>query len=261
MTWLAEHCERRRKAVRERKAARPEAELRGAIASLAPTRPFITALRREGGPAVIAEIKFRSPSKGVLRMDRDVAALAAAYEAHGAAALSVLIDERHFDGSLHDLSLARKACALPILAKGFLVDPYEVLEARLAGADAVLLIAACLDGQELSSMHRMAGEVGLAALVEVHGEADLRKLEGVKADLVGVNHRDLDSLELDLGLSERLLPQLPAGALKVAESGLASRADLARMSELGYQAVLMGTEFMGRPDPGRALGELLGVCP
>ena len=219
---------------------------------------FTAALKKENGPSVIAEIKFRSPSLGDLRTQRDVEFVAQSYELNGASALSVLIDGIHFGGRLDYLERARMATSLPILAKGFLVDPYEVLEARIARADAVLLIAACLQQEELSAMHELALELGMAALVELHSDEDLMKIKGLPLELIGVNHRNLGTLQMDMGLTHRLASRLPPGTVKVAESGLASLEDLGRMKNLGYDAVLMGTRFMKQADPGAALGALLG---
>ncbi len=263
MSWLADHCAARRADVARRKALAPEPGLRSRAFHQAPPRPFGQALRNPEGISVIAEIKFRSPSQGELRTGRDVEFVARSYELNGASALSVLIDEAHFAGRLDYLERARMATGLPVLAKGFLVDPYEVLEARLARADAVLLIAACLERETLAAMHALARELGMDALVELHDEADLRKVEGLPLELVGVNHRNLSTLKMDMDLTARLAPELPAGAVKVAESGLTSTEDLVRMRTLGYDAVLVGTRFMKQADPGAALGSLLaaGVCP
>lgn len=263
MSWLADHCAARRLEVARRKDRTPMAELHARALRQAPPRPFAQALRSAGTVSVIAEIKFRSPSEGELRAGHDVEFVARAYELNGASALSVLIDESAFGGRLDYLERARMATGLPLLAKGFLVDPYEVLEARLARADAVLLIAACLERETLAGMHALARELGMDALVELHGEEDLRKIEGLALELVGVNHRNLATLAMDMGLTERLAPALPPHAVKVAESGLATPEDLARMGSLGYDAVLVGTRFMKQADPGAALGAFLGAraCP
>ena len=261
ISWLSEHCANLRKDAAHRKAARPEAELSSLIAQQnaeqgAP-RPFIQALHREDRIAIIAEVKFRSPSEGQLRPIADVEHVAASYEASGASALSVLIDEVHFGGRLEYLSRARKATRLPAIAKGFLVDPYDVMEARAYGADAVLLIASCIERTELADMHALAQELGMAALVELHSEADFRKVEGLDLPLVGVNHRDLDTLKMDMALSEKLASRLPASSTRVAESGIQTPADLARMKGLGYHAVLVGTRFMKHSDPGQELSKIL----
>jgi len=258
MSWLSEHCAARRLEAARRRELCPEPELRARALRQPPPRPFRETLRKAPGLAVIAEIKFRSPSQGELRPRHDVEFVARSYELNGASALSVLVDGVHFGGRLDYLERARMATSLPLLAKGFLVDPYEVLEARIARADAVLLIAACLEREELIAMHALAGELGMDALVELHSDEDLRKVEGLSLDLVGVNHRHLGTLQLDRDLTRRLAERLPKQAVKVAESGLASSEDLERMQALGYDAVLVGTRFMTQPDPGAALGALLG---
>lgn len=257
ITWLAEHCANRRAEVTQRREAHPEAHLKARIKQQPLPRPFIQALRREDRVAVIAEIKFRSPSEGALRPEGDVEHVARSYEGQGASALSVLIDDVHFGGKREYLSRAKAATQLPALAKGFLVDPYDVLEARAFGADAVLLIASCLEREELQAMHTLASDLGMAALVELHSEADLRKIEGLDLPLVGVNHRDLDTLHMHMELSAHLAPRLPALSTRVAESGLRTPQDLARMKALGYHAVLVGTAFMKYPDPGAELAKLL----
>lgn len=257
MSWLSEHCATRRTEVARKKSEIPESELRDRAQSQSPARPFLSALHLKDRVAIIAEIKFRSPSMGQLRPRQDVEQVAASYEANGASALSVLIDEVHFGGQLEFLTRARKASHLPALAKGFLVDPYDVIEARAAGADAVLLIASCLESAELVSMHALAVDLGMTSLVELHSEADFRKVEGLDFPLVGVNHRDLDTLQMDMSLTEKLALKLPSSATRVAESGIKTAEDLARMKTLGYHAVLVGTRFMKHEEPGVELGSLL----
>jgi len=258
MSWLSEYCESRREDVLRRRGLVPDAVLRARASAQAPPRPFLEALRLQERVAVIAEIKFRSPSEGLLRPGFDVEHVAISYEGSGASALSVLIDEVHFGGQWEFLARARAATGLPALAKGFLVDPYEVIEARIAGADAVLFIASCLERQELEAMHALASELGMAALVELHSEADFRKVEGLDLPLVGVNHRDLDTLKMDMDLTARLAPKLPRPSIRVAESGIRTAEDIERMRILGYHAVLVGTTFMKQPEPGAALAQLLG---
>ena len=257
MTWLADHCASRKLEAARRRGLLPEKELQARAFRQAPPIPFAGALRKEPGLAVIAEIKFRSPSQGELRSQRDVEFVARSYELNGASALSVLIDGVHFGGRLDYMERTRMATSLPILAKGFLVDTYEVLEARIARADAVLLIAACLRREELIAMHKLARELGMDALVELHCSEDLVKIEGLSLELIGVNHRNLGTLQMDMELTRRLAGQLPPEAVKVAESGLASPEDLGRMKALGYDAVLVGTRFMKHADPGAALNALI----
>ncbi|MDP2877801.1 MAG: indole-3-glycerol phosphate synthase TrpC [Holophaga sp.] len=237
----------------------PESVLQSRLSDLPPARDFVASLAN-GHPSVIAEIKFRSPSMGDLRPDQDVENVARGYEKAGASALSVLVDAVHFSGELRFLGRAKSACSLPILAKGFFVDPYDLLEARVAGADAALLIACALSREELKNMLKTSREVGLATLMELHDEADLAKVEGLELDLVGVNHRNLATLAMDHELSASLAPKLPVARGRVAESGLNSAKDFLRMAALGYGAVLVGTAFMSQPDPGEGLARLLEEC-
>jgi len=259
VTWLSEHLAFRRAEALEQKRRVPEAILQSRLSDLPPARDFVASLN-SGHPAVIAEIKFRSPSMGVLRPHQDVEAVAQSYEKAGASALSVLVDTAHFGGELSYLGRAKSACSLPILAKGFFVDPYDLLEARVAGADAALLIACALSPEELKSMLNTARNVGLTTLMELHDEEDLAKVEGLELDLVGVNHRNLATLAVDSELSAHLASRLPAARGRVAESGLNSAKDFLRMVSLGYDAVLVGTAFMSQPDPGAGLARLLEEC-
>jgi indole-3-glycerol phosphate synthase len=211
------------------------------------------------GPRVIAELKRRSPSRGEIRADFDPVALARAYEKAGAAALSVLTDERFFGGSLAVLEAVRAVTALPLLRKDFVIDPYQIDEARVAGADAVLLIVAALAPTELVHLREHALALGLDALVEVHDEAELDVAKGAGADLIGINNRDLRSFETDLGVCERLAPRVPEGALVVAESGISGPADVARLARAGAGAFLVGESLMREADVGLALRRLLGT--
>lgn len=259
MNWLSEHLAYRRRETATRRAQRPEALLREGLGALTPVRNFSSALKA-GGPAVIAEIKFRSPSKGVLRAQPDVEALASAYHRAGASALSVLVDARHFGGEWSFLARARQACPLPLLAKGFFVEPYDLLEARAAGADGALLIARALSTSELAAMLKAARELGLGTLTELHGEEDLARIEGLELDAVGVNHRDLETLRMDSSLGERMAKRLPSESPKVAESGMKGPSDLVRMASMGYDAVLVGSAFMEKPDPGAELARWMEAC-
>jgi indole-3-glycerol phosphate synthase len=220
-------------------------------------RPFREALRSPD-IAVIAEFKRRSPSAGALRERPDVAGLLRAYERGGARAVSVLTEGPHFDGSLEDLRVARATCALPILRKDFVVDPYQLHEARAAGADAVLLIVAALDGPTLSSLHEAAGELGLDALVEVHDRAELHRACEVGADLIGINNRDLRDFSVDVERTFALLEEVPDAVTVVSESGIATAAQLRRLQERGVQGVLVGELLMRASDPEAALRELRG---
>jgi indole-3-glycerol phosphate synthase len=212
---------------------------------------------RPGRVNVIAECKRRSPSKGVLAADYDPVALARAYERGGAAAISVLTEPTFFDGALDHLTAVRANVSLPLLRKDFVVDEYQLLEARAAGADAVLLIVAALPQDDLVRLQRLAWDAGLAALVEVHDEGELDRAIGGGARLIGVNNRDLRTLAVDVEGSHRLAARLPPDVVGVSESGLQSRADLERLAAEGYRAFLIGERFMTDPDPAGAIRGLL----
>jgi len=220
------------------------------------TRGFGAALAgasADGAIAVIAEVKRRSPSKGDLAIDLDPAVLAKQYEAGGASCLSVLTDVDFFGGSVDDLRTARAACALPVLRKDFTVSAFDVVEARLMGADCVLLIAAALDDDELRDLHALAGELGLDALVEIHDEAELERALTVGADLVGVNQRDLVTFQVDTERAVRVAPLMPAGVVRVAESGIRGPADARVLAAAGYHAVLVGESLVTSGDPAAAV--------
>ena len=230
--------------------------LKHAAQSTSERRDFLSAL--SGGPLrIIAELKHASPSRGILRQDYHCAALARSYEAAGAAALSVLTEERHFLGSLADLETARAAVRLPVLRKDFILSEFQIYESVAAGADALLLIVAALSDQDLGNFLELCRTVGIAALVEVHDESELERALGAGAAIIGVNNRDLKTLEVDLEVSFRLRPRIPAGRIAVSESGVKTREHLRRLAEAGYQAVLIGETFMTADDPGAALRELL----
>jgi len=247
----------RRAAVARGERARLE---RDAVRAPAPPA-FGTALRAGRSLAVIAEIKRRSPSAGRLdgAASRDVAALATALEAGGAAALSVLTEERHFGGSLDDLARVAAAVRVPVLRKDFLLDPAQLYEARAAGAAAVLLIARILDPEQLAELVRLAADLGMEALVELHADTELASAVAARSTVIGVNARDLDTLAMDPRVVARLLPVVPRGVAAVAESGLATRADVERAAGWGADAVLVGTAISGSADPAAALRDLAGV--
>jgi indole-3-glycerol phosphate synthase len=210
-------------------------------------------------PAIIAEIKKASPSKGVLAGDFDPARLAREYASGGAAALSVLTDETFFQGNLADLSAARGACGLPVLRKDFTLDDNHVTEAAAAGADAILLIAAILETGQIRALADLASGYGMAAVVEVHDERDLAKAVDAGAGIIGVNNRDLTTFEVTLETSLRLVRHFPAGVLKVSESGIRSARDIERLRQAGYQAFLVGEHLMKSADPAAAVRALLGT--
>jgi indole-3-glycerol phosphate synthase len=229
-----------------------------ALAMPAP-RDFIAALRARlsaGQAAVIAEIKKASPSRGVLREHFVPADIAAAYARHGAACLSVLTDRAFFQGSPAYLQQAREACELPVLRKDFIIDAYQVDETRVWGADAILLIAACLDDAQMADLEAQALALGLAVLVEVHDAAELERALRLKTPLLGINNRNLHSFEVSLDTTLGLLAQVPADRLLVTESGILGRADVQRMRDAGVHAFLVGEAFMRASDPGAALADL-----
>ncbi len=240
---------------------RPVDELVSAARAAGPARGFRAALASAEDMAVIAEVKRRSPSKGPLVADLDPAALAAAYDAGGATALSVLTDGEFFGGSAADLAAARAACSLPALRKDFTVVPADVADARIMGADAVLLIAVALDDAELADLHVLAADVGLDALVEVHDEHELDRALEVGATLIGVNQRDLVTFAVDTERAVRLASRIPAGVVAVAESGVTRGEDVRRLADAGYHAVLVGEALVTALDPAAAVTALRGRAP
>jgi indole-3-glycerol phosphate synthase len=243
------------------RAARPLASLRDEVESRGQgdLRDFVGALRDKlasGQAAVIAEVKKASPSKGVLREHFIPAEIAASYEAGGAAALSVLTDVSFFQGSCSYLQQARAACALSVLRKDFMVDEYQVFEARAMGADAILLIAACLDDAQMAALEACAMALGMAVLVEVHDGDELDRALKLKTPLVGINNRDLRNFEVHLDTTLNLLQRVPADRLLITESGILARADVQRMRAAGVHGFLVGEAFMRAPVPGQALAEL-----
>lgn len=223
-----------------------------------PARGFRQALAGADRLAVISEVKRRSPSKGDLFPNLDPAALAAEYEAGGASCLSVLTDEEFFGGSVADLQAARSACALPVLRKDFTVSAHDVADARIMGADAVLLIAAALRPAELAEYHALATELGLDVLVEVHDEAELETAMGAGASLVGVNQRDLVTFEVDHERAVRMASAIPDDVVKVAESGVRGSDDARALHAAGYHAVLVGETLVTSGDPAGAVADLIG---
>ena len=240
-------------------ARKPLAAMRADAESRVLTRDFVGAMRNkiaQGLPAVIAEVKKASPSKGVLRADFIPADIAQSYAEHGAACLSVLTDQQFFQGSVDYLKQARASCDLPVLRKDFMVDPYQVYEARAMGADCILLIAACLDDAQMQSLEALAMSLDMAVLVEVHDGAELQRALQLKTPLLGINNRNLKTFEVSLDTTLGLLTDVPAGHLLVTESGISTVADVQRMRAAGVQAFLVGEVFMRADEPGQALAEL-----
>jgi indole-3-glycerol phosphate synthase len=255
VTILDTIVEAKRREVAAAKARVPAAALEAKASQAAPARDFVAALRAKG-PAVIAEIKRASPSKGLLRADFDPAAIARSYEQGGAACLSVLTDLEFFQGSPEHLVAARAACSLPVLRKDFVIDPYQVFEARALGADCILLIAACLSVPQMRELEDAARTAGLAVLVEVHDAQELDAALALATPLVGINNRDLRTFETRLETTLGLLSRIPAGRIAVTESGIATRADVQRMREAGIHAFLVGEAFMRAEEPGTALKKM-----
>ena len=242
-------------------AAKSVADMRKLAAAAEGHRPrgFRANLQRisRSGPAIIAELKKASPSKGLIRADFRVADLAAEFEQAGAAALSILTDERFFQGSLENLELASEATGLPCLRKDFIIDEFQVMEARACRADAVLLIVAVLKQDELTSLHQCAKSLQLDVLCEVHDAVELDRALDAGFDIIGVNNRNLHTFHVDLSTSLELAERIPAGVVKVAESGIESGDDIVRLRDAGFDAFLIGESLMRAPDPGEALRELL----
>jgi len=254
--------ETKRAEIRAARAAVPLAEMERRARTAPPARDFAGALRAAidaGRPAVIAEAKRASPSKGLLREDYDPAAIARSYEAGGAACLSVLTDRDYFQGAPEHLAAARGACALPVLRKDFTLDPYQVAESRALGADCILLIAAALDPGQMRELEAAALELRMSVLVEVHDERELEAALDLRTTLVGVNNRDLRTFETRLERTIELLPRVPRGHVLVSESGIAMKQDVERLWRGGVRAFLVGEAFMRAPDPGESLAELFGI--
>ena len=228
------------------------------------TRDFLGALRSKlnsGQPAVIAEIKKASPSKGVLRDDFFPADIAQSYAEHGAACLSVLTDKQFFQGEIDFLKQARASCPLPVLRKDFMVDPYQIYESRACGADCILLIVACLDDARMAELEAIAHSLDMAVLVEVHDAAELERALKLKTPLFGINNRNLRTFEVTLQTTLDLIKDVPSDRLLVTESGILAASDVLRMRQAGVHAFLVGEAFMRAHDPGQALAELFGAFP
>ncbi|MGA9055645.1 MAG: indole-3-glycerol phosphate synthase TrpC [Terriglobia bacterium] len=255
-TCLGEIVAARRQQIGEARARTPLETLKHAAQARAERRDFAAAL--SGGPLrLIAELKRASPSRGILRQQYRPDAIAQSYEAAGASALSVLTEERYFLGSLDDLETVRAAVRLPVLRKDFILEDYQIYETVAAGADALLLIVAALSDEDLRRSVELCHGLQIAPLVEVHDESELERALGAGARIIGVNNRNLKTLEVDLETSLRLRPGIPTGSIAVSESGIKTSQDLRRIAEAGYHAALIGERFMTTADPGAALWEML----
>jgi indole-3-glycerol phosphate synthase len=247
----------KREEIARAKAARAAEDLRAALDTVPPVRDFFAPLAADGPVKLIAEIKKASPSAGVIRHDFDPRAIAKTYAEHGATCLSVLTDEPYFQGKLEYLTQVRAAVELPLLRKDFILDSYQLLEARLAGADAVLLIAECLEDCDLRKLHHEAIELGLTPLVELYEPQNVARVVEAGATLIGINNRNLQTFETDLQHTIRLRRELPDECVVVAESGIQTAADVARLAEAGVDAILVGESLMRQPDIGAAVDALL----
>ncbi len=240
------------------KRARPADELQARLADAPKPRDFAAALATPDEVSLLAEVKKASPSKGVIREDFDPVAIAKTYEQHGARAISVLTDEPFFQGHLDYLRDVRKAVSLPVLRKDFIIDRYQLLEARVAGADAVLLIAECLDDCNLRALHNEAIELGMAPLVELYEPENLSRVLEAGATLVGINNRDLKTFEVDLNHTVRLAAKIPDECIIIGDSGIRTPEDIEHLRSAGVDAVLVGESLMAKPDIGAAVDTLLG---
>ena len=257
-TILDEIIAKKRSEVDSLKRKAPINSLEADAREMPVPRGFINALG-DCDPAVIAEIKKASPSKGVIREEFDPSSIARSYECHGAACLSVLTDESFFQGSVAALLAARDETRLPVLRKDFIVDEYQIFETRVLPADCVLLIVAALERKQLASFHEIALELGLDVLVEVHNESELEQALLVKARLIGINNRDLKTFRTDLAVTERLAPHIPSPIQVVSESGIHARSDVDRLRACGVHAFLVGEAFMRAPNPGVAMSAIFNT--
>ncbi len=247
----------KREEIARAKATTPLADLEASLDVAPPARDFFAALMEPSEISLIAEVKKASPSKGVIRDDFHPVEIATTYEKHGAACISVLTDEQYFQGSLDYLKAVRAAVAIPVLRKDFIVDPYQVVEARAAGADAVLLIAECLDDDQLKLLHDQIVSLGMTPLVELYDPANLSRVVDAGARLIGVNNRNLHTFEVDIDHTLRLREQIPAERAVVGESGIRTREDAERLQTAGVAAMLVGETLMREPDIGAAVDRLL----
>ena len=258
MSKLDEIVAYKRQELAETKKAQPVAQLEQELKHRSPIRGFAAAIRRPGHLSLIAEIKKASPSAGPIRPRADVVEVAKIYAGAGAQAISVLTDAKFFSGNLKDLAAAREKVSLPILRKDFLIEEYQVVETAAAGADALLLIVAILERPALKRLLGLARDLSLDALVEVHSDPELEEALEAGAEVIGINNRDLKTLQVDLKTTQRLLARIPSGRVRVSESGIRSRADVEFVQGQGADAILVGEELMASDDPAKKIKELMG---
>ena len=257
--FLKKIVEKKKEEVKERKKVLSVREIEERISRVPPPRNFLEAISGHAPVAVIAEIKRASPSLGVIKDNVDPLQFARDYEKGGASAISVLTEPNFFKGDLSDLNLVKENSSLPLLQKDFIIDPFQVFEGRAAGADAVLLIAALLDREQLNDFVRLVGDLGLVPLVEIHGEDDLEKISTLSLPLIGINNRDLKTFEVDLGTTLRLRREIPPGIKIISESGIKNSDDVRLLRESGVDGILVGEILMRSSDPASTIRELLEI--
>ena len=254
---LSRIIEDKRRVVEEAKRLKPQEALISQIRNISARSAFKKNISRPHHINLIAEMKKASPSKGILRGDFNPARIAVTYQAHGASAISVLTDERFFEGKLEHIKIVKEHVSLPVLRKDFIIDEYQIYESVAAGADAILLIAELLSAKELSNFYDCATSLGLDALVEVHNEEDIEKTLAANAEIIGINNRDLHTFKVDLGVTQKLLRMIPAGKVRVSESGIKTYEDVMFLKSMGINAVLIGEAFMEASDIGAKMREIM----
>jgi indole-3-glycerol phosphate synthase len=257
--FLEKVIARKREEINGRKTSSSPKEMMERISDLPSPRDLTESIRKSGPMALIAEIKKASPSAGIIQESVDPGRIACAYQAGGASAISVLTEANFFRGALRDLRQVQEAVSLPVLQKDFVIDPFQIYEGKMAGADAILLIAAILDSRQLREFAELAAGLGLVPLVEVHDEEDLKKISGLDLRLIGINNRNLKTLEVTLETTFRLIKKIPGGATVISESGITSRNDVKRLQEAGVKGILVGEVLMRSPNPALKIRELLGL--